>query len=230
LQAIDLWYKSQNREDDDESDEASAIDRIIGAKKWKKKWRMRDVVGGLNRQEIIEKSGHAPGSIQFLAEYKNTVSKVMERLPNDTAKEYMALARSWNKSGAPREVQMRYVTSHCLKYVQPCNPFTRAASKHAGKSITQFVDHMDKCYGAKVLVFAAFVNKSDDLCIAGYVNYCSFAIQYLIHICELEWRKIINHNSLFNTNIPSSTRRPFMIFMPGLQQKVNLVLCIIDYY
>jgi hypothetical protein len=117
LQAIDQWYKSQNRKDDDESDGASAIDRIIGAKKWKKKWRMRDVVGGLNRQEIIEESGHAPGSTEFLAEYKNMVSKVMERLPNDTAKEYMALARSWNKSGAPREVQIRYVTCQCLKCI-----------------------------------------------------------------------------------------------------------------
>jgi hypothetical protein len=92
---------------------------------------------------------------------------------------------------------------------------------------------MDKCYGAKVLVFTAFVNKNDDLCISGYVNYCSFAIQYLIHMCELESRKIINHNSLFDTSIPSSTRRPLMIFMPGLQQKVILYcvsLIIIDQY
>ena len=42
-----------------------------------------------------------------MRQYASTLNTVLEKLPETEKKEYMDLARKWNNSRPPRDVQMR---------------------------------------------------------------------------------------------------------------------------
>jgi len=78
-------------------------------------------VGELKKAEIIEASGSTPGSPGFLRNYKKAVGEVMKTMSDEAKGEAMDLARKWNKSGPPREVQIRYIISINISTI--CNQF-----------------------------------------------------------------------------------------------------------
>jgi hypothetical protein len=98
---VSNWYRSQDGIEDDEDDSDGVV-------KWKKKhWTMRKVVGALKRADIDEKIGEEAGNPNYMGAYAGALNEVVDSLSDDAKKEYMELARVWNKSHPPKDVQIR---------------------------------------------------------------------------------------------------------------------------
>lgn len=100
VQAISKWYQTETGGEEDKDD-------VEGVEKWKKEWTMRKVVITMKRDEINKEIGVAAGSPEYLKGYAKGVNKVMGRLTDEQKREYMELAKEWNKSRPPMDIQIR---------------------------------------------------------------------------------------------------------------------------
>ena len=93
------WYQAQdgNEDDGDDSD---------GVVKWKKAWTMRKVVQVMKKVEINREVGETAGDPAYMKGYVIGVSEVVRQLTDQEKREYMEMAKEWNKSHPPREVQI----------------------------------------------------------------------------------------------------------------------------
>jgi hypothetical protein len=78
-----------------------------GVGKWKKEWTMIKVVKRKKREEIVKETGAVAGSPDYLRRYAGAVKEVLSRLTDEEKRMYMGLAREWNKSRPPRDIQLR---------------------------------------------------------------------------------------------------------------------------
>jgi hypothetical protein len=81
----------------------------MGPKRWKKKWNLRKVVEQKMRKDIDEQINEDPGTGPYLKKYALAVSKVVDGLTDEQRESYMQMAREWNSTGPPRDVQIRFV-------------------------------------------------------------------------------------------------------------------------
>jgi hypothetical protein len=96
---VSKWYQAQdgNEEDGDDSD---------GVVKWKKAWTMRKVVQVMKKAEINNEVGEAAGHPAYMRGYVRAVNEVISQLTDQEKREYTDMAKEWNKSRPPKEVQI----------------------------------------------------------------------------------------------------------------------------
>jgi hypothetical protein len=82
----------------------------VNVMRWKKKWTMRKVVQRKEADEINRVIGEKPGSHCYMGKYAGAVTEVINGLSEETKAKYMELAKTWNKSVPPREVQIRFLS------------------------------------------------------------------------------------------------------------------------
>lgn len=75
---------------------------------WEKAWTLRGVVSQMEKKNISDIIGAPPRSSKYLSSYSNAVSEVIRGLGDETKEEYTRLAKIWNQTGPPPEIQRRY--------------------------------------------------------------------------------------------------------------------------
>jgi hypothetical protein len=103
VQAISSWFSAQTGIEEEEDQFP------LGTKKWKKKWNLRKVVEQTMRNEIDGEIDEDRGTGLYLRKYALAVSKVVDRLSDVERARFMEMAREWNSTGPPRDVQIRFV-------------------------------------------------------------------------------------------------------------------------
>lgn len=68
---------------------------------------MRKVVKMMRRDEIDKEIGKVAGGPDYMKGYANGVNEVLKRLTDEEKKKYLELAKEWNKSRLPRDIQIR---------------------------------------------------------------------------------------------------------------------------
>ena len=145
------WYRAEDGEDD--GDDSDVV-------KWKKHWTMRKVVAVKKRNQVDQAIGQDPGTPGYMQQYAGGLNEVLKSLSKEEEREYEQLAKEWNKSHPPREVQIRSVTSK-LSDIWLSDIFCHyigcsAAKKSVCASTLSFVRHMKQQYGAEVVVYVGY--------------------------------------------------------------------------
>lgn len=103
LQAIARYIKGcVKKESTVESGEAKP-------KKTKQVYTIRDVIKQNHRDLVEAEIPHKSNEKQYIAGYQCAVTAVLNNMDDDQREEAENLVDSWNKQGAPREVQLKLV-------------------------------------------------------------------------------------------------------------------------
>lgn len=78
-------------------------------KKVKLIYTIRDVIKQQYRDLVEKEIPHKSTDKEYLGQYQKAVSKVLNNMSDDQKEEAENLLNSWNKDGAPREVQIKWV-------------------------------------------------------------------------------------------------------------------------
>jgi hypothetical protein len=156
VQAISSWYSEQTGIEEEEDE------LPLQNKRWKKKWNLRKVVEQKNRNDIDHKINEDPGTGSYLKKYALAVSRVVDGLTDEQRERYMQMAREWNSTGPPRDVQIRFVFYNNL-IGRNSSIFYSQGKKYAGSLALSFIEEMERNCGVKMVMFMGFVGKKGTL-------------------------------------------------------------------
>lgn len=134
-----------------------------------RKWNVNQVVGCMKKQQIEDlcrqKTNSEPGSKSYLAGYQKALASVVDNLGEEEVEEYSAMAKVWNNTSPPVDVQRRYVSVY-ISYRTVSQWVPRMAELHGAQYVKEFSKQMFMQLGMRVLVLSAHHDTTGTLSLA----------------------------------------------------------------